>query len=293
MLDTVTNAAIFLFWHAIWTRSRDTDGMNPLLAPFHGLSSGAVRFLRPVLPFLPPAAVATVATAFVLVFRAFLFHGMNAATGRRWVVPFGFDAGAAGQDDLPSCLAFSGLSFGIFLFRVWGFSLAYIGRRAAALTDHAHAALHRLCRPFSDLPPAVAPFVLLAAGIALVSAMPFAGLHVSRLGGGSVSWGEAPTGTVALRLVISALAAWVELLNVWRSLVLVLIIGSWVSMFSISGQLIFLCREWLDTLMGPLRRYPIRVGMLDLTPLAAILLVQFVVHPLLIAALAWSYARLG
>jgi uncharacterized protein YggT (Ycf19 family) len=51
------------------------------------------------------------------------------------------------------------------------------------------------------------------------------------------------------------------------------------------------CREWTDTLLGPLRRYPLRIGMIDLSPLIYIVvlgLVQGFLHAILLS----SYVRI-
>ena len=59
-------------------------------------------------------------------------------------------------------------------------------------------------------------------------------------------------------------------------------------MFGHSHAIMVFCREWMDLLLGPLRRYPMRLGMLDLTPLIFIILLRLV-HSLLMALLWTSY----
>jgi uncharacterized protein YggT (Ycf19 family) len=49
--------------------------------------------------------------------------------------------------------------------------------------------------------------------------------------------------------------------------VLFVIAGHWIGMATNASNLGWMCAEWLDHLLGPLRRYPIRIGMFDLTPL--------------------------
>jgi uncharacterized protein YggT (Ycf19 family) len=97
---------------------------------------------------------------------------------------------------------------------------------------------------------------------------------------------------IFLRYFISALACWVSVLPVLAWIVVILVIGSWLSLFSNSNRLALFCREWLDMFMGPLRNYPIRIGMLDLTPLVVIFAIQML-YPLFIKILSVSYGRLG
>ncbi len=70
-----------------------------------------------------------------------------------------------------------------------------------------------------------------------------------------------------------------------------LIIGSWVAMFTGAHGLMMFCRNWTDTLMGPLRRYPLRIGPLDLTPIVMIFLLEFI-HGFLMGILLKSYTKL-
>ena len=51
------------------------------------------------------------------------------------------------------------------------------------------------------------------------------------------------------------------------------------------------CREWLNMLMGPLRRYPLRIGMIDLTPIVMIIAIQ-IVHQVCSYILLKSYLGL-
>ena len=51
------------------------------------------------------------------------------------------------------------------------------------------------------------------------------------------------------------------------------------------------CRTWIDFLMGPLRRYPLRIGMLDLTPIIMIFALDFL-HRFMMGILARSYLKL-
>jgi uncharacterized protein YggT (Ycf19 family) len=90
---------------------------------------------------------------------------------------------------------------------------------------------------------------------------------------------------------LSALAAWTDVLHIIRSLMIVLIIGSWVSMFTQSHALMMFCRDWIDFIIGPLRRYPLRLGPIDLTPIVMIFALELL-HKVLMSILLASYNKL-
>jgi uncharacterized protein YggT (Ycf19 family) len=164
---------------------------------------------------------------------------------------------------------FSALSFGLFLFTVWGLCLFYLRPSASrAHLSHAHEALRFLGRPFTDLPSAVRPPVLLAFGMIMGGLLdafgrPVAGLPLPVAN----SLADQPAILAAIGLALSAAARIAGILGSIRSLVILLIIGSLVSMFANSRAIHSFCRDWLDLLLGPARRFPIRLGMFDLMPL--------------------------
>ena len=84
-----------------------------------------------------------------------------------------------------------------------------------------------------------------------------------------------PVHVIAIHSCLSALIMWVSILPLIASLLTVVIIGSWIAMFSGSTSTMYVCNEWMTFLLGPLRRYPIRIGMLDLTPLIALLALPY------------------
>ena len=102
----------------------------------------------------------------------------------------------------------------------------------------------------------------------------------------------ATTPLLAARLLLVSLSGWVALLPVVQSCLILMIIGSWVSMLTGSHGLASFCREWIDLLIGPMRRFPLRIGMLDLTPLVFMFALGFV-HVLLQSILLHSFLKLA
>lgn len=184
-------------------------------------------------------------------------------------------------------MIFSLLSFFIFLFKIWGFSLIYAGSTSGPF-DHAGGTLRYLSLPFSDLKIELRPLVLAVFGMALACVV---NVQCAAIQGLSFL-PDSAIPSLFLKYFISAFACWASILPVLSVIIVILIVGSWISLFSSSSRLAFFCREWLHMLMGPLRNYPIRIGMLDLTPLVLIVAIQWL-YPILLRILSVSYGRLG
>jgi uncharacterized protein YggT (Ycf19 family) len=286
--DTLFNILVMVFWFGLWAHEDNrTLYFNPYLTTLARLSVGAVHFLRPVFFGLSPRWIAAVAIVFLLLLR-----GVAApAQPEAWIIRFGFEVRQPAASSVPASLVFSLISFAIFIFKLWGISLLFAGGRRPPV-DCAAGTLHELARPFTGCPPAWRPPVLLVMGVAIASLMTLAGApsnsplsEFTRL--------IADNPEQLARYAVSSLAAWVDLLLLVRSLLLVLIIGSWIGSFAGAPGIATFCREWTDLLLGPLRRFPIRIGMMDLTPLIVLLAIQYLIWPILMGTLLVAYGALS
>lgn len=284
MWDTLFNVLLLMFWFRIWISEDRSLYFNPYLAPIGRLSESVINFLRPVFFGTPPRLVAAIALAFLLLFRGMIFHGMAVSGKAEWFLRLGFGICRTGTAGTVSCLTFSVLSFAIFLFKLWGLSLIYVGPRRGSSLEHTTDTLYHLSRPFSDFRIELRPFILLTCGIILVFLLRLAGSTPP----GFAAWQETPMPSLLLKSGISALAGWVDVLPVIVNFLMLLIIGSWVSMFASSQGIMFFCRAWIDLLLGPVRRWPIRIGMIDLTPIIFFFAVSFI-HQILMGILYRSY----
>jgi len=246
-----------------------------------------VNFLRPAFFAMPVRLIALIALIFLLVFRGFIFQGVGIARGNSWMLRLGFEHAVADVGIL-SHIAFSFQSFAIFLFKIWSLSLIYVRTGRGISSSHTTETLRHLSRPFTDFRTEVRPFILLVYGMLLVLLLNLTGRVVP----GLIEWQSGGHRSVFLEYGISVLAGWLDILPIMRSLMMFLIIGSLVSMFTGSHGLMFFCREWMDFFLGPLRRYPIRVGVFDLTPIIFFIAVQFI-YGFLKGILIRSYLALG
>jgi len=281
MWDTLSNFLIFIFWFRIWSDEDRSLYFNPYIAPLGRLSDWALGVIRPAFFGMRSRHIAAVAFLFLAALR-----GLAVPQQAAWQVRFGFESGLPDCTRVVACLAFSFLSFGVFLFKLWGLSLIYVGRRTSA-SDHARGALDQFSRPFTDVPAEYRPPLLLAGGMVLVLLLDAVGLNLP--GARPGSWPLSPAGM--LRAAVSTLAAWTYVLTIIQSLMIVLIIGSLVSGFTASSGLLRLCRDWIDLFLGLLRRHRLVLGMFDLTPILFFFLLR-ILYRVLIRVLASGYSSL-
>jgi len=288
MWDTLFNILLFIFWFRIWNEEERDVTFNPYLAPMGRASDTAVNFLRPVFFTIPPRLIAAIVLVFLIVFRSLGFRAMAESRGLSWVLRLGFDKSVVTPGIL-SWLVFSFESFAVFLFKIWGFSLLYLHSRRDSFVSHTTGAIHYAARPFTDFKVELRPLILLAYGIVLIFLLNMTGQKTF----GLAPWDLATPPVLLIRFAISALAGWVSILSIVLSVMVILIIGSWVSMFTGSHSVMFFCKDWMDLILGPLRRYPLRIGMIDLSPLIFFFGIRYLVFPLLIRILLASYNALG
>ena len=289
--DTVFNILMLVFWVHAWMPESNQILFNPYLASVRRLASAIAGFLRPAFFGLSERGVAAIAFVLLLVLRAFAAPREHNA----WVLRFGFEwrqpdiAGAADY------VLYSALSFAIFIFMLWGVTLIFVRGRADTDSRHTTATLHNLAQPFTRLPYEWRPGILLVFGVAIGLLLNFSGqpTNLSPFHGLNAAFTteQVFSARLILQCAISALSAWVEILAILVQAMIVLIIGSWVAMFTGSQTIMFFCREWLDLIMGPMRNYPIRIGMIDLSPIVMFFILRFA-YGILNGILQNSYVRL-
>jgi uncharacterized protein YggT (Ycf19 family) len=280
MWDTLFNLFLMLFWVRFWGCNSREWTFNRYLAPIRRAQQAVLTFLQPVFGRLSEGLMTGVVFAFLLIFR-----GLAAPQSARWALGFGFVVRRVDAANLFACVAFSVLSFAVFIFKIWSLSLIYVGPRRQVEAGPA-SALQQLARPLTAMAGVRRPAFLLVCGMLLAWLLNRTGQAPAQF-----AWSPAPFWHQALRLAVASLAAWVAVLPLLQSLLILLIIGSWVSMFTHTQGLMWFCRDWLDMLIGPLRRYPMRLGMIDLTPLVFMFALSLL-HSLLTAVLWRAYAAL-
>ena len=285
--DILFNLVLLVFWLKIWMAGKRDTFFNPFLAPLDHGSDHVTSFLRPC--FFGASATLIAAVLFV---GLLLFRGVVLPRDAAWDLTLGVQR-LAHPERVASTLAFSLVSFGIVLFKIWGASILLVRGRRQAMSDHTTSTFYYLARPFSDIRAEFRPLALLAWGVLLVSVMDRTGVVPIVIPPSSdaltatLDWHMQTNPLLPAKLCLLTVAGWFQILPLLRSFMLALIIGSWVSMFSTAPGLQYFCREWIDLLLGPFRRYPVRIGMIDLTPIIYFFALDWIcrlVMPLLQAA---------
>lgn len=269
LIDLLFNGVVMLFWIRLWNPRWTILRANPYLA-------GADSMTQPALDlFRERGRSSSVGVAASLWLGLILFRGLAlpwAGADRilqAWVLQLGFTAVSPVGIPfslVPTCIIFSFLSFAVFLFKVWGFSmLIMMGRCGDQTSCPVTEFLHAAAQPFSMFLPLRRLGILLGYGILVGMVMKLVQPSISHDLSVSAS-------TLILNLAqtgVGAAAGIVNLLMTLQSLLLILIIGSWVAMFGGGGTLVMRCQEWLNVILKPFRRFPLHLGPLDLTPILA------------------------
>lgn len=286
--DLLLNVLMMLFWFRIWMPEERDLYFNPHLSSLWRFSEQVILSLRSIFSRTPAPLIALAALLFLLVFRGLTFYGLAMRSpDATWLLRLGFLENHLypGNTGVVTFLAFSVLSFAIFLFSFWGVAVLYAGKKNSGF-NHATETLYHLSRPFSLVATEARPLVLLLFGVLLGFL-----LNLDVTGGSSSFLADNLTLANLTKYTVSALQGWVKILVVVQMFMIVLIIGSWVSMFAASQELAFFCKDWIDLLLGPLRRFPLRLGPLDLTPIVFYFAIGFAAQ-VLTAVLYSSYSRL-
>lgn len=262
MWDSLYNVILFLFWNIIWNIGDFDMIRNPMLAPIARIQNKVIDFLKPVLPFLPNQIIAAVALLFLIVFR-----GVAVPPAMEWKLTFGLVVSGNQIYNLFTNILFSFLSFAIFTFKIWAVSLIYIKTKQQASFSNNTDALFHLSKPFSLLEISIRPIVILIFGALIAYSLIFLGHYQT---------GNSTLLVAITQFIIISLTGLVGIIPIIRQLIFLMIIGSLFSSLTGSFQFSAFCRDGIDTLIGPLRRYPIRIGMFDLTPIVFIFLLQLI-----------------
>ena len=263
-LDTIYNIFLLLLWNKIWTVDNSAILYNPVLAPAARLQNRIFEFIKPLFPFSSLRITAALSLVLLIIFRGFAIP-----QSVQWNLSFGFTGSSIQKAGIIISVLFSMLSFAVFIFQIWTLSTIYNKTVSLSARDSASDALFQISKPFSLLDTAVKPPVLLIAGM-LIS---FALININTL-----YLPVPPTAflTRILQLFIASLSGIVSILIIIQQLVFIMIIGSLAAMIMGSINLSVFCNGIINTLIGPLRNYPIRIGAFDLTPIVFMFAVNLI-----------------
>ncbi len=272
-LDLVFNVALLIFWLRVWSGNSREFYFNPYLARLSNLTDKVFKFIEPVFFQAPVRLVALISLIFLLVFRCLLVKGES------WTLGMGVFWITLDDPGWGGLLAFSFLSFAMFVLNVWTFAVVYLPSRTSSAA-HTRVAIRAITYPFSAIKVERRPVVLVIAGMAIVFMLSFLTDHFRVAGPGGLEYvGDISEGGViphVMRVAVISVSGLLEIIAAIRTLMLVLVIGSIVSMVAGSPNIAYVCNDWIELLLGFFRRYPLRMGMIDLTPLIFFLVLDIV-----------------
>lgn len=250
--DMLFNLLITAFWFGAWSTDSRYAFFNSYLRPMHTRFDAIFAFLRPAFLNAPDRVIALVFVGILIVLRA-----LAAPPGAVWELALGAAPAGIGVQchggSIPAVVAWSVLSIALFFFKFWSLCVLYLGF-ARRPDGQVQTALHSLTAPFSWLPPMTRPPLVLVLGLSC-------GVLLQRFDGAPF------TLLSTLRALLAVVSAWTLLIGILQQAVFILIIGGWIGAGSGSDKLRWMCAEWIDLLIGPLRGRPIVIGMFDVTPL--------------------------
>jgi uncharacterized protein YggT (Ycf19 family) len=267
-VDLLFNLIVMLFWVRLWNPDPGVCRCNPYL-------EGAANVTQPVMDIFrgrtrgrAPFWTALVPWLALIIFRGIALPWAGTDQIRQsWVLGLGFEYLCPAQTLSLSALTwilFSFLSFAIFLFKAWGLCLLLLrGSRGAASSDPVVGFVYSVAKPFSAARPLQRAGVLFGYGL-LLTMIP----QILQPGGAALGTSASAVGLRLAQALTSVAAGVADLLLPLQTLMMILIVGSWVAMFG-GGALMYRCQEWLNFLLIPFQRFPLRIGPLDLTPLLA------------------------
>ena len=254
--NIIFNIVVMLFWIYFWNSKDKKIFFNPYLNSIMGYTTKAVNYLRPLTGQLSMKYTALIAMFLLLVLRAFLrplFYGG---------VSIGFLEWNISVDSIPIAIAFSFVVFIKFLIPFFALATLYV-HDAEANCSPEESVLFVLANPFSYITRNARPVVLFVFVFLLLVIMNFVSPLYARANG----YIQNEVGFNVVLMLISTLHELIGVLSMLYSFCIVLIVFSWISLFTGSTNLAGFSRSWLYFIMGPLKNVHLAIGPFDLTPL--------------------------
>ncbi len=273
-IDLLFNLILIAFWIRLWARANRDSFFNPYVYMAMSPSDKALEFLDPVIGRLPDIAKSVIVILFLFVLKCLL---LSSLPSNSTLLPLTFGISrVADISDLTNCAIASAISLGITLFYLWALSMIYTLNRS--FSNRASNALQAVSQPVSSLPLSIQPIFLILFGCLLTALIDLTGLPADIHGAVlnvTLGWEAEPLAMLFTKLALVSLAGFIGIINLITTSLIVLIIASWIGMMTARGELSAISREFIDMLMGPMRRYPIMIGMMDITPIIFLMVLGY------------------
>ena len=177
MLSFFLTLALLMLWLRLLPQRNPKIFFNPYIAAVMAWIGRGIDFLRQAFPFLSPYAAATVAFAFLLAFRGIVAAGLKLNLSE-FVGVWTFKTQ---QGSPPLAIAFSLVSFGLLLHRLWTMDWLLSLLSARRRRNRAGQAFSALCSPMYLVPLIPRGLFLLLFGGVLMTLLFTVGIPESAL----------------------------------------------------------------------------------------------------------------
>lgn len=280
LYELILNLVAALFWFAFWNPDNRDTFFNPYVLRLRAWSDALIDGIRPLAGrLLSRRFIAGLLLITLLAAKGFLHY-----SGLRGTLTFGIDSDMPYVEQhrditppaphfadadlefaalgilLCKVMLFSGASFGVIIFKIWAVALIYVGTRQPHGLSRAEGTLYSLARPLTSFRPEFRPFFLLFLGAVIVGSQFIfrRGLFPFELAGIS---------TFLITALLSTVSACINVLYDLVYIIALLVLASWIALFAMSASFGLVCREWLDLFLGPLKNRPVKIGVMDISPI--------------------------
>lgn len=287
-IDFILNLLLLTFWARIWIGRSSDSFFNPFISMLLTPSDKAISFLDRTLGKIPDLLETIAVTVFIFVSKCLIIKGLAAGISDSPIILSIGIARYADISDLRSCLITGALTFGIMLFNIWALAMIYANGRFHQ--TRSSGALKAVAAPFSYIPVQLQPVILVIFSCLLAIAADATGTYCpSGPLTVELGWGSDPVAAIAVKLTAISLTALVNVISVICTALIAFIVISWIGLMSGKPDLTMMAKEFTDLILGPFRRYPIMIGMLDISPIIFLIVLQNFLHPVLLNIIVASF----
>jgi hypothetical protein len=272
-LQLIAHLILVLLWLRIWVKPANEFYFNPFLSGTTRFIDSILNFLRPVL-MLPDQGAAFVLLAFFCVFKTLFFIRFANGVALSFGTLFSF-APAPQNDAFPLQVLYGTLQFALFLVRLWTLYFFVSLISTPKRLTRAGEAFAFFTRPFSLLPFAIQPFILVGLHFCLTITILNLGFIPSTL---TVLIQEPQASAVDLfqmgnPFLLLLKTGWLSLMSfvdglMWvNNALLLCLLGSFLAMLFGLKTVMLICTEGLDVLLGRFSRRQTATSGVDFTPI--------------------------
>lgn len=268
-ISFIFNIILVFLFVKLYSKNESEFFFNPFVGFVTTRINKLLDFLKPVLAMPEQMAILVIAT-FLFLFKTLLFSRLSPVIS----ISFGELITCTPMVELParaSLLVFSLLNTITFVFRFWSFYFLTLLIAAPLRKTRASEALSYYAMPFSLLPLLFQPFVLLLLHTALAYICTSVGtltyLQLGRDAPGVIVLTTTPFAIRAVKTIWLGMLSFSDAIMIMIQLLFISIIGSMIATAMRKKELLTLCSESTELILGRFSRNGAGRSGLDFTPI--------------------------